>query len=358
MGKRCYIACANTSSGVVSYFDYILRDADRVYILKGGPGCGKSTFMKRIGYELLNEGCNVDFVYSSSDVNSLDAVVIKDINVVIIDGNMPHMIDPKYPGAVERILDFGDYWDIDYLRANKECIKQYIDRLDKEYKELFAILGRAKLIHDRWEKEYLIGMDFDKAEEITNNLIHDIIKENIDNNGKELHRFSGAMMPQGNINFYENLTEDIKNRYIIKGRPGTGKSTMSKKVAKAALDAGYDVEYYHCAFDPESIDMVIIPDLSFAMLDGTAPHVFDPDRGDRVVDMFACIDTTIVHEEESPIKDIEKEYGEEIEKAREVYKNIKKLHDELESFYINATDFNNVNALRIRITKTLKEMLK
>lgn len=358
MGKKCYIACANTSSGVVSYFDYVLRDADRVYILKGGPGCGKSTFMKRIGYELLNEGCNVEFVYSASDLNSLDAIVIKDINVVIVDGNTPHIIDPKYPGAVERILDFGDYGDIDYLRANKDSIKEYIDKIDKEYEELFTILGRAKLIHDRWEKEYLLGMNFEKAEEFTNNLINDVIKESIGSSGKEFHRFSGAMTPQGNINFYENLTEDIKNRYIVKGRPGTGKSTMSKKVGKAAQDFGYDVEYYHCAFDPDSIDMVVIPELSFAMLDGTAPHVFDPDRGDKLIDMFTCIDTTIVHEEGNPIKGIEKEYAEEIDKAKEVYKNIKKLHDELESFYINATDFNNVNALRIRITKTLKEMLK
>jgi hypothetical protein len=28
--KRCYLASANTSEGFVSFFDYVLRDAERV----------------------------------------------------------------------------------------------------------------------------------------------------------------------------------------------------------------------------------------------------------------------------------------------------------------------------------------
>lgn len=223
---------------------------------------------------------------------------------------------------------------------------------------MFKYFKNGKLIHDRWEKEYLKGMDFSKAEEITKSIIENLIKERKEYQGKEHHRFSGAMTPQGNISFYELLIENIKNRYVVKGRPGTGKSTMTRKIAKASLEAGYDVEYYHCAFDPDSIDMIIIPELSFVILDGTAPHVFDPGEGDNLVDMFECIDTNIVHENEDPIKSIEIEYANEIANAKNVYTRIKELNDKLENYYVSATDFNDVNALRIRITKTLKGMKK
>jgi DNA replication protein DnaC len=356
--KRQYLISSNTSEGFVSFAHDFLKDIERVYILKGGPGCGKSTFMKRIGNELLNEGFSVDFVNSPTDANSIDGIFIHDIGVAIVNGTAPGVIDPKYPGAIDRLLDFGEYWDIDYLRNNKIDIKHYTDEIETEYKELFKCFKKAKLIHDRWEKEYLIGMDFKKAEEITKDLIENLIKERKESMGKECHRFSGAMTPQGNINFYELLIENIKNRYIVKGRPGTGKSTMTRKLAKAALEAGYDVEYYHCAFDPDSIDMIIIPEMSFAILDGTAPHIFDPGEGDNLVDMFECIDTNIVHEHEDPIKSIEIEYANEIANAKDVYARIKELNDKLEEYYISATDFNDVNALRIRITKTLKEMKK
>lgn len=354
--KRCYLASANTSEGFVSFFDYILRDAQRVYILKGGPGCGKSTFIKRIGEELLNFGFDIDFIYCSSDSNSLDGIFIHDIDVAIVNGIAPHVIDPKYPGAVERLLDFGDYWDIDYLRSKKDEIRYYIDEIEAQYKKFFEHLKNAKTIHDKWEKEYLKGMDFKKADEITQNLINTVIKDKKDKASKEYRRFAGAMTPQGQVCFYDILTKDIKNRYVVKGRPGTGKSTMTKKIAQAAIDSGYDVEYYYCSFDPKSIDMIIIPELSFAMLDGTAPHVFDPGPDDILVDMFKCIDTDIVHENEEPIKAIEKEYAEEIGKAKFIYKKIAEFNNELEKYYINAIDFNDVNALRIRITDTLKEM--
>jgi nucleoside-triphosphatase THEP1 len=88
--KRSYFASANGSQGFVSLFDYVLKDAERVYIIKGGPGCGKSTFMKKVGEALLEDGFSVDFVYCSSDKDSLDAIVVNDIKFVIVDGTAPH----------------------------------------------------------------------------------------------------------------------------------------------------------------------------------------------------------------------------------------------------------------------------
>lgn len=361
MGKqKCYLASANTAVGFVSYFDNVIKNSERVYILKGGPGCGKSTFIKKIGNDLLNYGFDVDFIYCGADSSSLDGIFVNEIQVAIVDGTAPHVIEPKYPGAIERLLDFGDFWDIDYLRKEKDNIKHYIDEIAKEYDKFYQHLKNAKNIHDRWENEYLLGMNFNKATEITNEIIHEIIRTKTNKNaiGKELHRFAGAMTPQGQLCFYENLTESIKNLYIVKGRPGTGKSTMSKKIGKSAMEAGYDVEYYHCAFDPNSIDMIIIPELNFAILDGTAPHVFDPINDDKLVDMFECIDTKIVREEDDPIKGIQIEYADEMKDAKVIYSRIKNLHDKLEKYYVDATDFNEVDALRNRITKTLKDMKK
>ncbi|TDT63718.1 PRK06851 family protein [Fonticella tunisiensis] len=354
--KKCYLVSANTSAGFVSFFGYVLKDAERAYIIKGGPGCGKSTFIRKAGEELLDSGFDVDFIYCSADKDSLDGIFVHDVNMAIVDGTAPHVIEPKYPGAVERILYFGDFWDIDYLRSHKDKIRYFIDEIGYEYNKYFNYMKNAKLIHDKLEAEYTKGMDFDRADILTEQMIKETIIGKKNKMGSEVHRFAGALTPQGQVSFYNQLTVGIKNRYILKGRPGTGKSTMEKKIAKAALEAGYDVEYYHCAFDPDSIDMIIIPELSFAMLDGTAPHVFDPEEGDKLVDMFRFVNTKIVREEEDPIKSIAEEYREEINKAKKVYERIKRLHDELEKYYVDATDFNEVDALRRRIVNYIKAM--
>lgn len=359
MGKqRCYLASANSSTGFVSFFENLIKDAERVYILKGSPGSGKSTFLKEIGLELLNLDFDVDFIYSCMDSSSLDGIFIHNIKVVIVNGIIPNLIEPKYPGAIERLLDFGNFWDIDYLRKERNKIKYYYDEIERAYKGFYMHLKNAKEIHDNWEKEYMLGMDFNKAIGITNNIINEFITLNQNSIGKAYHRFPCAKTVDGLLCFYENLTGGIKNRIILKGRPGTGKSTMMKSIANAGIENGYEVEYYHCSFNVDRLDMIIIPKLSLALLDGTAPHTFEPEKNDRLIDMFECIDTEIVNEEENPIKEIELYYAEEMRHVYEIYAKIGKLNYELEKFYIEATDFNQVDALRIRITKELISLSK
>ena len=90
----------NTSEGFYSYYDYVLPQerAERIFILKGGPGVGKSTFMKKIAEEMLNRGYDVEYMHCSSDPSSLDGIVVPAKNVAVIDGTAPHVIDPKNPG--------------------------------------------------------------------------------------------------------------------------------------------------------------------------------------------------------------------------------------------------------------------
>ena len=282
---RAYMAAANTCEGFVSYFEDLIKSGERVFILKGGPGCGKSTFMKKVANEIIDKGYKMDLVYCSSDKDSLDAIFIHDINVIILDGTAPHVIDPKYPGVIDSIINFGEYFDEYKLRESKKQIKGIIDKKADKYKELYTILKSAKTIHDKIEKEYLIGMNFEKANQISTALSSEIIKENKNVDGKEIHRFSGALTPQGQAIYYDELTFDIKSRYIIKGRAGSGKSTLMNKIATNAVDSGYEVEFYHCGLDPKSLDMVIIRELSVAILDGTYPHAVEPVGDDKVIDL-------------------------------------------------------------------------
>ncbi len=96
----------NTSVGFYSYYDYILPQdrAKRIFVIKGGPGVGKSTFMKQIGNELVEKGYDAEFMHCSSDPDSLDGIVIPALEVAFIDGTAPHVVDPKNPGAVDETI--------------------------------------------------------------------------------------------------------------------------------------------------------------------------------------------------------------------------------------------------------------
>ncbi len=90
--KRVFPGC-NTSLGFYSFYDYIAPpDATRIFVIKGGPGVGKSTFIRGIGEALVARGMDVEFHHCSSDNSSLDGLYIPAIKVAIIDGTAPHSI--------------------------------------------------------------------------------------------------------------------------------------------------------------------------------------------------------------------------------------------------------------------------
>jgi len=83
----------NTPYGFYSFYDYIIeKDAARIFILKGGPGVGKSTFMHKIGEAMLEKGFDVEFHCCSSDNGSLDGICIPAIRVALIDGTAPQSV--------------------------------------------------------------------------------------------------------------------------------------------------------------------------------------------------------------------------------------------------------------------------
>lgn len=82
----------NTSKGFFSYYDFIIeKDANRIFVIKGGPGVGKSSMMKKVAKELLEKGYDVEYHHCSSDNNSIDGIVIPKLKVAMIDGTAPHV---------------------------------------------------------------------------------------------------------------------------------------------------------------------------------------------------------------------------------------------------------------------------
>ncbi len=91
----------------------------------------------------------------------------------------------------------------------------------------------------------------------------------------EKHLFLGSNTPEG---FYGRFNDmlSLSKTVILKGGAGSGKSTLIKKVGARALAENFDVEYYHCSGDAQSLDGVYIPKLKWCVLDGTSPHALEP----------------------------------------------------------------------------------
>jgi len=96
----------------------------------------------------------------------------------------------------------------------------------------------------------------------------------MNSNKKLLHFFLGANTPQGFVSRFDQLADasDGWRAFILKGGPGTGKSTLMRRVISKVEERCSLVEMIHCSSDVDSLDGVIVPAIKTSIADGTAPH--------------------------------------------------------------------------------------
>ena len=143
--ENAFFAAANTEEGFCSLYDDIFSPETlrHITILKGGPGTGKSTLMRQIGIEAETRGLETEYYYCSSDTDSLDGVLIPSLGTAVIDGTAPHMTDPKFPGAVERILNLGEAFDFAALSRRREEIISLSRHKSEAYRTAYRYLFTA-----------------------------------------------------------------------------------------------------------------------------------------------------------------------------------------------------------------------
>lgn len=136
-----------TVNGAVNFIDNITENINKRYFIKGRPGTGKSTFLKKLSASLKACGFDVEEYYCSFDPKSLDMVVSRELSLCVFDSTPPHEKFPKREG--DEILDF-------YREAG-------LSGIDEKYeKELFFV----KSAYDNKIKEGMCY--FKKAWELKN----------------------------------------------------------------------------------------------------------------------------------------------------------------------------------------------
>ena len=176
-----YFAATNSYKGFKSYFKKIFdsRKYERIYVLKGGPGTGKSTFMRNIAEKIQNKNGTVERIFCSSDPDSLDGIIAykNERRIAILDGTAPHERDAAIPGAIDELINLGDNWDKRYLIAQKEQILDIIEQKQRAYSAAYFYLSISgsceeemkKIILEEYDNDSLISLAKDMAESYSSN---------------------------------------------------------------------------------------------------------------------------------------------------------------------------------------------
>ena len=259
-----YYTCSNTSSGFVDFTEDNIFDIKNKVMLKGENDCIKSYVLK-----LLREKTGeCEEILCAGSRRLTNGLILREKSTAIVS---------KCNNS-DRIIDLDEYFGV----------ADYKPEIKLLYERMFNIYSEAKDIHDEWEKIYVENMDFSRLDNYCDGIIGKIVTTKSQcGYGKVYKRFFGTSTIEGPANHIDNITENIKKRYFIKGRPGTGKSTFLKKLSAKLRENDFDVEEYYCSFDKNSLDMVISRELSICVFDSTPPHEKFPQcESDEVLNFY------------------------------------------------------------------------
>ena len=341
--KNCYIAnivkCRPPQNR-----DPLRREPGmQLVLLKSGPGCGKSTLMKRLARTAQDKGEPIQRIHCASDPDSLDGVVFLRQKRAIIDATAPHVVEPEAPGADERVLSLYHTIDADALHPHKDEVTALFARnqlLRSRAARYVASAGSLLLDSRRAEA---CSANFEKVRRYVKRLCTRLLPRTEEMGSEEL-RLLSAITPKGEV-FYQGTVQALADRCILfRDDYGAVSRLLLELIRAEALARGYHIITCPCAMHPEDkIDHILIPSLRLAFLTDNRWHpvrlsAAQTVRCSRFVDrenLSAC---------RARLRFNERAAAELLEQACALMAQAKSCHDELETYYRTAVDFAQVDA--------------
>lgn len=342
MKEKHIFAGNNTSEGFFSYFDFLLKpeEAEHIYILKGGPGVGKNSFMRKFAEKMSEKDYSAEYIHCSSDNISLDGILIPELKVLLVDGTAPHTIDPAVPGAVDEIINLGAFLDGQKLKKHKTAIIQTNKAKSNIYKSAYRYLKAAGIIYDEICSVYDSHVNADKFNEMCERAISKLFKDSCGNKTGSVRKlFTEAFTANGYIS-HTDIFFESNEVWAIVGKDTNYSSMFLDRILSEAIERGYDAECYYRPLSPKKLQHIYLPEKKLIII--TAEHHMS-EKYDEVFDIHSIMDSENI---KIHISEIEKNlhlYDMLIKNALEKLSETKKMHDLLEAFYVNSMDFDGVN---------------
>ncbi len=341
-----YFLAANSAEGFFSEFPtcYDPYDGWRAYIIKGGPGTGKSSFMRQLLEKAEEKQIAAEVVFCTGDPDSLDAVILPTLKTVVMDGTAPHVVDPALPGVSDKILNFGEFWDdnkfnhpkdlMHVFKQNKVFHKEAAKYICAAGKVMEAALSRMDCVQTKDTRAY-------------GKMIADKFLPKLEQEGSFSTRYLGGVTPKGVKYFTESAMNRAKNTVVISDACGKAANEILEVLKLAALKRGYDTVVYKNPILPlQLLDAVFVPLVSlFVVREYALNRCFDV--SDKV---FA--DRFYLHCDLNQPRD-EELINNLIQNAVDRLSYAKSVHDEMEKHYIAAMNFEQLKKYCDLISKEI-----
>ena len=341
---------ANSGEGFTSLYDQLLHARfDDLLLIKGGPGCGKSSFMRTVAEELSNAGWEQIYVNCSGDPDSLDGALFPRQKIGMVDATSPHVLEPTYTVANERYVDLTGFYDVAKTKAARAEIAEHTDAYRAAYDRAYHILRAAYALETERRAAVYAATDFDKLERRFNGLIRREVHGKGARRGRVDRAFLGGLTCRGELCRFDVVDALCPRVVVLADDYGLGSAAL-ERVCAAAAEAGCDVLACPDPDRPAELRHVLIPARGLAFVTSTARMPY-PGEAYRRMRLNALSELT--RAEKAKLRFTLRVLRTLRDEAEEALRCAKRAHDALEAVYNPCVDFDGVYDLAAREARRL-----
>ena len=332
-----YFLGANSKDGFFSlYSEFCSRKGDFLHIIKGGPGTGKSSFMRKIARAAEEKGLEVEYVLCSGDPDSLDGIYIPQLKTGWVDGTAPHVIEPKKFGIDSDYVNLGVFCNTPLVETGLNYVNLIYELYKEKYNAAYDCLKSASLLHRR----ALSPVFTDEHLKLFRWEIRDILKKcaaDDDNPAQVRKRFYHAVCCKGELYLNSDVNSLCKQKYVFSSE-FEGAAAALKIAAEEAMGCGGEIILSYDPRDTEKLEAVLIPRLSLAFL-GSGWSFED----ETEIIMDTALPRDKIRELRPKLREINRLEDKIMGLGCSFLAQAKGLHDELEEVYKMAMDYAALN---------------
>lgn len=335
LGEDAYFAASNSEGGFCSYYKECFDSArvGHVYAVKGGPGTGKSRFLRDVAVCAEGNGWKSEYIYCSSDPDSLDGVILSQGErcMALIDATAPHVYEPMHPGVREEIVNLGVFWDAKKLTVHTDAINALNAQKSEAYRRAYRYLcGMGKMIENRdalvkpfvrhnairaFAEKMMQGVESEKVHEVR-------------------HALMRSVGMRGEVGF-DTYFATAEKLYLVQDCRGSAQYLM-QELGRIAMEKRLKIRLSHDPVCPDRIDAIHLCSARITVavcMEELCAYDFKPIR------MRRFLETAKMKNVRGEINFAERMSRAMLDGAVEALAAVREAHFRLEALYMQAMDF-------------------
>lgn len=335
-GENAYFAASNSARGFFSYYDEIFRAARirHVFAVKGGPGTGKSRFLRDVANRAQACGWQCEYIYCSSDPDSLDGVIVslgRDDCIALLDATAPHVFEAHCVGAREELIDLGAFWNAAQLQSRLNEIERLNLEKKLAYRRAYRYLSGFGEMSANLDSLVAPYVKRERIRSLAQKLLHGIAE------GEEflpLPALIHSVGMRGDVGF-DTYFSMARKLYIIDDCHGTAQYLMAE-LGDAIRERRLTVRISHDPIEPDKIDGLFLCESGIAF---AVCRAGECDFPRKKISMRRFVDTVAMRGVRGEVN-----YAARMRRAMhggaiEALEKVKQIHFSLEEIYASAMDF-------------------